>query len=390
MSTVPAARRRLRIAFIGQKGIPAHFGGIEFHVDELSRRLAKRGHHVSVYVRDWYTPPDLATYDGVQLLHTPTIRSKHLDAFLHSLTSSVHVLSQSNDIVHYHALGPSFFAWLPRLSGYKVVVTIHGLDWQRPKWGWGARAFLKFTERTASYLPHASITVSLALQTYFKDKHRRRLHYIPNGVNVPPLTPARLITERYGLLGQDYVLYLGRLVPEKRVEWLVEAFCRTSSPARLVIAGDDDDAGRYTQHLRELAAGDGRLLFTGTVGGQTKEELLSNALFYVSASSVEGLPIALLEAMAHGRCCLVSDIPPHQEIIEAGRDGLFFEWNDAGQLLHSIENLLAQDAQRREALGREARGKARERYSWEYIADATERLYLSLLAGRSQGRLEKT
>jgi glycosyltransferase involved in cell wall biosynthesis len=389
LSTHSAEGPPLKIAFVGQKGMPAHFGGIEFHVHELSRRLVKRGHHVSVYVRAWYTPRDLATYEGVELLHTPTIPSKHLDAFLHSLTSSLHALAQSFDIVHYHALGPSFFVWIPRLGNQKVVVTVHGLDWQRPKWGWGAREFLKMTERTALYLPHATVTVSQALQAYFESKYGRPIHYIPNGVNVPPPTPARLITRHYGLLGQDYVLYLGRLVPEKRVDWVIEAFCRTSSPLRLVIAGDDQGARGHTQYLHELAAGDQRLLFTGTVGGQIKEELLSNALFYVTASSVEGLPIALLEAMAHSRCCLVSDIPPHREIIEAGRDGVLFEWNNADQLFRSMEALLAQDAQHREALGREARGKARELYSWEHIADATERLYLSLLTGRSRGRLEK-
>jgi glycosyltransferase involved in cell wall biosynthesis len=385
LSTVPAEGSRLKIAFIGQKGIPAHFGGIEFHVDELARKLVQRGHHVSVYVRAWYTPASLTTYEGIELVHTPTIRSKHLDAFLHSLTSSVQALSQTYDIVHYHALGPSFFAWIPRLRGRKVVVTIHALDWQRPKWGRGARAFLKMTERTALYLPDATVAVSRALQAYFEEKYGRPIHYIPNGVNVPPLSAPRLITARYGLLGQDYVLYLGRLVPEKRVDWLVEAFCRTSSSLRLVIAGDDEDAKGYAHYLQGLAAGDGRLLFTGTVGGQVKEELLSNALFYVTASSVEGLPIAVLEAMAHGRCCLASDIPPHREIIEPGRDGLLFAQSSSGPLVSAMEELLAQSGDYRQALGQEARHQVEKRYSWDSVADATEGCYYSLLASDLAG-----
>ncbi len=376
----------MKIAFIGQKGIPAHFGGVEFHVDDLSRRLAGRGHRVSVYVRSWYTPRHLTTYEGVRLLHTPTIPTKHLDAALHSFTSSLHALAQDYDIVHYHALGPSFFAWLPRFGGQKIVITIHALDWQRPKWGRGAKAFLKLTERTATYLPHSTIVVSRSLEKYFERKYGRPVHYIPNGVNVPPLSPPCAITESYGLTGNDYLLFLGRLVPEKRVDWLVRAFCKTSSLLQLVIAGDDDGAGGYAEYLRELTAGDPRLLFTGTVGGQVKEELLSNALYYVTPSSMEGLPIALLEAMAHSRCCLVSNIPAHKEIIEADRDGWLFEWNDFDQFVTTLEALLARSDSYREALGYEARRKVRELYSWESVTDATERLYDSLLAHRRSER----
>ena len=258
--------RKLRIAFVGQKGIPAHFGGIEFHVDELASRLTGRGHRVSTYVRAWYTPCAFATYEGVQLVHTPTIRTRHLDAALHTLTSSLHTLAQDYDVVHYHALGPSFFAWIPRLRGHKVVVTVHALDWQRPKWGLGARTF-KMTERCASHLPHSTLAVSRALQSYFETKCGHAIHYIPNGVNVPPLSLPHH-TEAYELRGQDYVLSLGRLVPEKRVEWLIRAFRETSSPRRLVIAGDDQDARGYAQPLHQAGGNDPRLLFTGPVSGQ--------------------------------------------------------------------------------------------------------------------------
>jgi glycosyltransferase involved in cell wall biosynthesis len=380
LSTHSPEGPRLKIAFIGQKGMPAHFGGVEFHVDELSRRLARRGHRVSAYVRAWYTPRHLTAFEGVELLHTPTIHSKHLDAFLHSFTSSAHALGRDYDVVHYHALGPSFFSCMPRLHGQKGVVTIHALDWQRPKWGWGARAFLKMTERTALYLPHATIAVSRALQAHFEEKYGRPVHYIPNGVNIPLLAPARLIAEQYGLRGQDYVLYLGRLVPEKRIDSLIEAFCRTSSPLRLVIAGDDEDALGHTRYLQEQVAGDRRVLFTGTVGGQLKEELLSNALFYATASSVEGLPIAVLEAMAHGRCCLASDIPPHREIIEPGRDGLLFVPGSSDTLAGALEDLFARSSDYRQALGQEARRQVEARYSWDRVVDAMERCYYSLLA----------
>ncbi|MFX0117414.1 MAG: glycosyltransferase family 4 protein, partial [Candidatus Hodarchaeota archaeon] len=291
-----------------------------------------------------------------------------------------HTLLQDYCIVHYHALGPSFFAWLPRLRGHKVVVTIHALDWQRPKWGGFAKAFLKFTERTAMYLPDSTVVVSKSLQAYFESKYRRPVYCIPNGVSIPPLSRPFMITESYGLKGEDYVLFLGRLVPEKRVDWLIRAFRRISSPMRLVIAGDDDGAEGYARYLHDLAKGDSRLLFTGTVGGQMKEELLSNALFYATPSSMEGLPIALLEAMAHNRCCLVSNIPAHQEIIEADRDGLLFEWNNFDEFVSALEDLLARGKSYRQALGQEARRKVSKEHNWEKVAEATERVYYSLFA----------
>jgi glycosyltransferase involved in cell wall biosynthesis len=371
----------LKIAFIGQKGIPAHFGGIEFHVDELARHLARRGHEVTVHVRSWYTPRSVVTYDGVRLVHTPTIHTKHCDAAVHSLTSSLHILTERYDVVHYHALGPSFFSWLPRLGGQKVVVTIHALDWQRPKWGRGAKAFLKMTERTAMYLPHGTVVVSRALQRYFENKYGRAVHYIPNGVGVGPLTSPRLITEAYGLKGQDYVLFLGRLVPEKRTDWLIRAFLQIACPLSLVVAGEDDGDGAYGRYLSQVGGDDVRVLFTGAVGGQIKEELLSNARLYVTASQLEGLPIALLEAMAHSRCCLASDIPAHREIIDAGQDGLLFQWDAFDELVVALQALVIQGDYYVRRLGEQARRKVIENYDWERVAEATERLYLALLSG---------
>lgn len=376
----------MKIAFIGQKGVPAHFGGIEFHVDELSRRLVRRGHRVSTYVRSWYTPRDLLTYDGVRLVHTPTIRTKHLDAALHSLMSSLHALGQKYDIVHYHALGPSFFAWIPRLRGQRVIVTIHGLDWQRPKWGRVARAFLKLTERTAVHLADRTIVVSESLKEYFESKYGQSVYYIPNGVTIPSSAPPpHLITERWGFKGQDYILFLGRLVPEKRVDWLIQTFRQTSSRLPLVIAGDDDGMNGYGQYLRRLSEGDNRLLFTGVVGGQTKAELLSNAFLFIAPSMVEGLPIALLEAMAYGRCCLVSNIPAHREIIETNCDGMLFEQDNADQFKKILEDLLIESGGFRQSLGEGAKHKVSHRYNWADVVDATESLYYTLLRDSSRG-----
>ncbi|MBN1136649.1 MAG: glycosyltransferase family 4 protein [Anaerolineae bacterium] len=376
-----AAVPRFDIAFVGQKGIPATFGGIEFHVDELARRLVQRGHRVTVYVRSWYTPRDLDTYEGVRLVHTPTLRTKHLDAAIHSLTSSLHSLRQTYDLVHYHAMGPSVFAWLPRLQGRRVVVTVHALDWQRVKWGRSARAFLKMTERTALYLSDCTVVISRALERHFMEKYARAVCYIPNGVTVPTPTDPQLICQSYGLQGDDYVLFLARLVPEKRPEWMIRAFLQLATPLRLVIAGADEVHGAYSRTLAALAGADPRVIFAGQVEGRLKEELLSNAHCFVTPSSMEGLPIALLEAMAHGRCCLASDIPAHQEIIDPGRDGLLFAWDDDRQFARSLHDLLAQSEASRQALGEQARLKVAESYTWDRVTEATEALYARLLAG---------
>jgi glycosyltransferase involved in cell wall biosynthesis len=370
----------MKIAFIGQKGIPARFGGVEFHVEELARRLVQLGHQVSVYVRSWYTDRNVTRFEGTRLIQTPTIRTKHLDAILHSLTSSVHALSQSYDIIHYHAMGPAFFSWLPKLYGLKVVVTIHALDWQRPKWGQAAKALIKMSERAAMRLPHSVIVVSRSLEGFLEKKYGRSVSYIPNGVNLIRPPSPNAITENYGLRGNDYVLSLGRLVAEKRVDWLIRAFNKIPAQLRLVIAGGDDEGGRaYTQYLKKLARGDRRVLFTGTVNDQVKEELLSNALLYVTCSSLEGLPVALLEAMAHSRSCLASSIPSHREVITSGSDGIIFQWDRFEEFVETLKELMGQSDAHRCGLGNAARTKVAQKYSWEKAVLTTERIYSELL-----------
>lgn len=374
----------MRIAHIGQKGIPAHSGGVEAHVDEIARRLVRRSHEVTAYVRTWYTPSNGTSHEGVQLVHTPTIRTKHLDASLHTLTSSLHALTQNFDIVHYHAIGPSAFAWMPRLRGARVVATVHARDWQRPKWGPVAKACLQTAERCAVRFPDCTIAVSRTLQRDLQEKYHRSIHYIPNGVSIPSLVPADRITAEFGLKGNDYVLHLGRLVPEKRADWLIRAFRQTASRLRLVIAGSDDGLTGHERELKALADGDERVLFTGTVSGQLKAELLSNARCCVSPSRIEGLPIALLEAMSYRRCCLVSDIASHTEVV-AGRNGLTFPWDDFGAFSAALTRLLGEADGFFRAIGSEAVRHVETCYSWDEIVDAIDGVYESLLVRRTGG-----
>lgn len=372
----------MKIAYIGQKGIPATFGGIEFHTDELSRRLVKRGHKVYVYVRDWYTDKNLKQYRGVKLIHTPTMKTKHLDAFIHSFTSSFHSIFQDYDVIHYHALGPSVFCWLPKIFQYKVVVTLHGLDWQRGKWGGFAKVFLKFTERTATYIPDKTIVVSKAQKEYFERKYGREVTYIPNGVDIPQRKlPSGIIKEKYGLNGEDYLLWMGRLTPEKRVDWLIKAFKEIESRIpnlKLVIAGGSSATDEYVRKLKELVGDDERIIFTGYVVGQEKEELFGNALLFILPSYLEGLPIALLEAMSYRLSCLVSDISPHREVIGEGVDGFLFQSNNFSDFVRKLGGLLGSSKELRN-IGENARRKVEKEYNWDEVVDKTEDVYKELI-----------
>jgi len=372
----------VKIAYIGQKGIPATFGGVEFHVEELSKRLAQRKHEVYVYVRDWYTGKNLRQYQGVRLIHTSTIKTKHLDAFSHSFTSSFHSVFQDYDIIHYHALGPSIFCWIPKVLRDKVVVTLHGLDWERGKWGTFAKVFLKFTERTAIYIPDKTIVVSKAQKEYFESKYGREIVYIPNGVNIPQVkTTGQIIREKYDLDGGDYLLWMGRLTPEKRVDWLIKAFKERESrmlDLKLVIAGGSSATVDHVRGLKKLAGADKRIVFTGYVAGQEKEELFSNALLFVLPSYLEGLPIVLLEAMSYRLPCLVSDIPPHREVISEGVDGFLFQSYDFSDFVKKLGRLL-QNPDRLRSIGENARRKVEKDYNWDEAVRKTEGVYKNLV-----------
>jgi len=374
----------MRILFIGQKGIPATFGGVEYHVDELSRGLAERGHDVRVYVRNWYTDKKLKSAHGVRLIHMPTIRSKHLDASVHSIICSFHSLFSGADIVHYHAIGPAFFSWIPRLFGKKVVCTVHRQDWQTEKWKTAARAFLKMGERASIRFPQRTIVVSRALQDYFKQEYGKDTIHITHGGFPAVQREASLIKAKYGLKGKDYILFMGRLVPEKRVDLLIRSYLelKRTSPRiqniKLVIAGGSSATAGYVQSLKKMARGEPDIHFAGYVAGVEKEELLTNALVFVLPSSLEGFPIALLEAKSYGLRCLVSDISPHREAIRHGYDGLLFRADDFSDLSSKLLSAL-EDKESLFIMARQAREQTQKGASWAEACEQTEKVYKELL-----------
>ena len=306
-----------RIAFIGVKGIPANFagaGGIEVRVEKIAQKLAKRSFKVDVFVRTWAITKSLRKYKGVNLIHLPTINTKHLDAGIHSLLASLFVCFTKNKIVFYEAMGPAFFSFLPKLFGKKVVTTIHGLDWQRDKWGLVARLFLKMGEGMALRISDKIVVVSSELQKYYQRQGFQTI-LIPNEMEFQKRVKAKIIKKKYDLRGNDYVLYLGRFVPEKRIEWLIRAYKKTKPQEKLLLVGGSSHSDKYVEKLKKLAEGNKNIIFTGYIFGKEKEELISNCWLFVQPSKLEGFSIALAEAIAFKKPVLVADIEVNRELI---------------------------------------------------------------------------
>jgi glycosyltransferase involved in cell wall biosynthesis len=366
----------MRIAMIGQKGIPATYGGIEKHVEEIARRLAARGHEVSVYCRLYYTPEG-AEFHGVKLLRRVSVNTKHLDTVTHVAYCTLETLFRKYDVVHFHALGPSVFASLPRLSGKRTVVTVHGLDWQRQKWGKFASWALRQCEGPAAHFPNRTIVVSKTLRAHFQTHHHCDALFIPNGTNLPTPRPAKKI-QALGLTPGKYILFVGRLVPEKGVHFLCEAFSRIKTDMKLALVGGLSFSQDYVDVLKRYESDRIRLL--DYVFGESLEELWSNAYLVVQPSLMEGLSIALLEALSYGRCVVLSDIPENLEVAE--ECAVPFKTQNVDDLQAKLELMLARPDLVKEYEAK-ARAHIRLHYSWDTVADSTEKLYLDLMNRRA-------
>lgn len=374
---------------IGQKGIPASSGGIERHVEELSTRLAREGNEVFAYVRNWYTPKSLKEYKGVNLVHLPTLKTKHFDAIIHTLFASIHVLFQDADVIHYHAIGPALMSWIPRFfkPKAKVVITFHCRDYFHKKWGIIARIALKLGEIIACKVPEKTIAVSRAIKQYAYRTYGCMAEYIPNGVPFFEKEKPEIITEKWGLQGKDYILSVSRLVKHKGVHYLIKAYdeiCKQTNNGekeklpKLVIVGDSSFTDDYVEYIKNLSKDNPKIIFTGLATGKTLAELFSNAYLFVQPSEYEGLSIALLEALGYGCAVLASDIPENKEIVENGI-GFTFENTNISDLKTKLLDLLknTEMVKEKETIGQL---HVREHYNWERIVKNTIDLYRKLTA----------
>lgn len=373
----------MKIAMIGQKGIPAIYGGVERHVEELSLELTKRGHEVVVYTRPYYTSARRTSYRGIRLRSLRSWRTKHFDAISHTLIATLHALREGFDVIHYHGVGPSLLSFIPRIFSprTKVVATFHSLDREHQKWGLFARLSLRLGEWTSLHFPHQTIVVSRDLQKYCWKTYRRRTTYIPNGVSIEFTKPAKadMITRKFGLKKDGYVLTVSRLIPPKGLHYLIEAYRRLKTDKKLVIVGDSVYTDAYVNSLRDLAKADPRILFTGFQKGQMLAELYSNAYVYVLPSEIEGMPLSLLEAAGFGRCAIASDIPANVEVLRSnGHEfGYLFRSKDSRDLAVKLSQLLRRPSLTR-VLGRMAKQLVRTKFSWRSIAMDTERVYSTI------------
>lgn len=370
----------MKIAMFGHKRVPSREGGVEIVVEELSRRMAAQGHQVTCYNRRGhhvsgakFDTKRQSDFEGVKLKSVWTLDKKGLAAMTASLSAAFLCAFSKADVVHIHAEGPAFMCWLPKLFGKRVIVTVHGLDWQREKWknGFGSK-YIHAGEKMAVRWADELIVLSSNTRDYFRDTYGRETVFIPNGVTKPEVKSAEEITEKFGLEKDGYFLFLGRLVPEKGVHYLVDAFLKTKTDKKLVIAGGTSGTDGYIRGLKELAREDDRIIFTDFVQGRVLEELYSNAYVYVLPSDVEGMPLSLLEAMSYGNCCLTSTIPECTEVVED--KAAAFQKGDVSELARMLQKL-SDEPELVAGYKAGARDFICEKYDWNAVANKTMELY---------------
>lgn len=370
---------KLNIAMLGHKRIPSREGGVEIVVEELSTRMVKLGHQVTCFNRKGHHVSGsefdgnrLPAYKGVKLKTVWTLDKKGLAAMTSSISAALKVAFGRYDVVHFHAEGPCAMLWLPKLFGKRCIATIHGIDWQRAKWGGFASQYIKFGEKVAAKYADEIIVLSEGVQKYFKETYGRKTVFIPNGVNRPVIREPRLIKEKFGFDKDDYILFLGRLVPEKGISYLIKAFKQVDTDKKLVLAGGSSDTNEFLRELKELAKNDDRIIFTGFVQGRLLEELYSNAYVYVLPSDLEGMPLSLLEAMSYRNCCVVSDISECVEVVED--KAVIFQKSNVEQLKKILQDLSDHPEKVREYKD-SASDFICQKYNWDDVVNRTLDLY---------------
>lgn len=374
-------KQKIKVAMIGHKRIPSREGGVEVVVEELSTRLVDRGYLVEAYNRSGYHVSGKEYgnsrkkyYKGIRIIIVPTFKNGKLNAIVYSTLATLRALFGRYDVIHYHAEGPCSTLFIPKLFGIRVVATIHGLDWQRAKWGNFASSVLKFGERMAARYADEVIVLSRNVQQYFMDTYGRSTNYIPNGIARPQIREPREIEEKYGLKKDGYILFLARLVPEKGLHYLIEAFKELQTDKKLVIAGGSSHSFEYMKQVKQSASEDERIIMTDFVQGRVLEELYSNAYLFVLPSDIEGMALSLLEAMSYGNCCVVSDINENMEVVED--KAVSFRKGDSRDLREKLAELLT-SPHKVEEYRKQSADFICGKYSWESVVEQTRVLYES-------------
>ncbi len=378
-----AIKPSLNIAMLGQKHIRYREGGIEVVVAELSTRMVKLGHHVTCYDRGGhhvsgkgFDSKKKNIYQGVVVKQVMTINRRGLAAFSSSFSAAVQASFSNADVIHFHAEGPCLMMWLPKLFGKCCVCTIHGIDWKRAKWKGIGKKVIHAGEKMAAREADEIIVLSRSAQEYFWNTYHRKTILIPNGIDPVKQIPAEEIVEKYGLQARQYLLFLGRIVPEKGIHFLINAFHNIKTDMKLVIAGGASDTADYFDEMKHLAYGDDRIIFTGFVSGKPMQELYSNAYLYVLPSDLEGMPLTILEAMSYGNCCIVSDIPECTDVI--GDAGVTFPHGNQQALRDVLEKMI-NDPSLTESYRAKAKERVKSNYNWDDVTRKTLAVYRGTL-----------
>lgn len=371
----------MKICMIGHKTVPSRDGGVEIVVEELSTRMVQEGHNVTLFNRKRKNKPSKSEYKGVKLVDVFTINVKSLDAIIYSYFATKKAIKMAKkgefDVIHFHAEGPCNFLYKfgklgskKRSKMPKVVVTIHGLDWQRSKWGGlGTKIILRGEKQAVKYADEI-IVLSENVKSYFKDKYNKDTTFIPNGVSNPTLHKPELILNNWNLKKDDYILTLSRMVPEKGIHYIIEAWQKLSNEEKnkkkLVIAGGTSHSTSYFERIKNMAKDDSTIILTGFVQGQLLDELYSNAYLYVLPSDIEGMPMSLLEAQAYGNICLVSNIDENVQIIND--KAFIFKKSDVDDLSNKIKDIISMNLVTHQVFF--------IKYSWNHVVKCTSDLYL--------------
>jgi glycosyltransferase involved in cell wall biosynthesis len=357
----------VRFAILGTRGIPARYGGFETFAEELSTRLAARGHAVRVYCRE--KPPG-PVFRGVELRYLPTIRHKYLDTVAHTFVSTLHLLGSRFDAVLYCNAANAVFTWMPRVVGLPVALNVDGLERNRKKWNRLAKAWYRMSEWLATWMPSVVVTDAQAIADYYRDRYHRDSAMIPYGAEIGRVETTEAL-DRLGLDPWKYFLYVSRMEPENNALLVRRAFERLAAPFKLALVGDAPYAADYIRQVRDTR--DPRVVIPGAVYGQGYRELGSHCFAYIHATEVGGTHPALIEAMGRGALTLYLDTPENAEVADGA--GLPFTRENLTQVLESVLDMSEEERERWRARAVE---RVRSRYSWDAVTDAYENLLVRL------------
>lgn len=376
----------MKVAMIGHKRIPSREGGVEIVVEQLATGMTLKGHKIDVYNRKGKNVQNkklknninkLKEYKGVNIITIPTINKKGVDALIYSFLSSIKASLKKYDVLHYHAEGSCAMLFIPHLFKKKIVVTIHGLDWQRSKWGGFATKYIKFGEKCAVKYADEIIVLSDNVKKYFKETYNRETNFIPNGINKPENRKPNIIKQKYNLNTDDYILFLARIVPEKGLDYLIDAYNKINTDKKLVIAGGASHTDKYLEEIKEKVKNNKDIIMTGFVQGEELDELYSNCYLYCLPSDVEGMPISLLEALSYGKNCLVSDIEENIAVTEDYATS--FKKGNVEDLAEKLQMCLKAKNRRNE---NEILNYVLNKYNWEDVIEDTLNLYKKIISSK--------